>query len=177
VVGHPSHSTVVLMPPAEFCSRILDPGLTLVQNLCGIPISVQARQFLLAVAIQESALRHRYQTASYGAAGPARGWWQFEQGGGVKGVMQHPSSSGKAETLCNRLAVDWDRAAIWRALEGHDMLAVGFARLLLWTDYRNIPMNSDDAWDAYANRLWRPGKPHREKWNNNWETAKQCQSS
>ena len=40
-----------------------------------------ARVLLLAIGLQESKFSHRLQIG-----GPARGYWQFEQGGGVRGV-------------------------------------------------------------------------------------------
>ncbi|MCY1303002.1 hypothetical protein D9M70_526890 [compost metagenome] len=52
--------------------------------------------------------------------------------------------------------------AIWRALEHDDVLAAGFARLLLWSDPKPLPLAGDEqgAFDLYL-RTWRPGAYHR----------------
>jgi hypothetical protein len=63
------------------------------------------------------------------------------------------------------------KEAVWRALEGHDVLAAAFARLLLWTDPYPVPLGREEAWTCYAKRLWRPGKPHPDTWGSNWEAA------
>mgnify|MGYP001576466703 CR=1 FL=1 len=49
--------------------------------------TTEARAEMLAIALQESRCQHRAQIG-----GPAKGYWQFEQGGGVRGVLSHPSS-------------------------------------------------------------------------------------
>ncbi len=161
------------MTPDEFLTRILDPGLQFVASIGGPQPTIAARRFLLAVALQESGpnLEARYQNSPAAVPGPARGWWQFEQGGGVNGVLTHPNSQALAQTACNRLFVVPDGAACWRAIEGHDLLATAFARLLLWTDPPPIPTTEQAAWDCYANRLWRPGAPRRNDWTANWATA------
>src|SRR5690606_35531315 len=46
--------------------------------------SDRATVMLLAIGLQESRFEHRRQIK-----GPARGFWQFERGGGVRGVMTH----------------------------------------------------------------------------------------
>ena len=55
-----------------------------------------ARVMLLAIGLQESRFEHRRQMGN----GPARGFWQFEKGGGVKGCVQHPSSAHHLRQLC-----------------------------------------------------------------------------
>ncbi len=126
--------------------------------------------FLLAVAGQESGWRHRAQVSTGMEAGPARGFWQFERGGGVAGVLNHRSSRDKAQALCDAAMVQPTPAAVWRALEGHDGLAYGFARLLAWTDAAAIPGIETGAWDFYL-RNWRPGKPHPTTWPSRWAAA------
>ena len=157
------------MTPSEFRDRILHPGLTVLYQLGGPRPSIEAERLLLAIAGQESAMAHRYQVLSGGRAGPARGWWQFESGG-VAGVMAHKSSGGLARRLADHCAVRWDQAAIWRALEGHDTLAAGFARLLLWTDPKPLATTQAAGWDYYL-RNWRPGKPHPDVWPKHWAAA------
>ena len=48
--------------------------------------------------------------------------------------------------------------AVYNALEHDDVLAMGFGRLLLWTDPKALPgLNDvDGAWQLYL-RTWRPG--------------------
>jgi len=162
------------MTPAAFLRDIMRPAAAWTERVAGVKSSPDALRFLLAVALQESACAHRFQVLNGGGAGAARGWWQFEQGGGVKGVLTHRTSKAKAIALCEAAAVRPGPAAVWRALEGHDALAYGFARLLLLTDPRPIPTDEDGAWACYAVRLWRPGKPHPEIWPANWQTASIC---
>ncbi|MFC0669487.1 Arm DNA-binding domain-containing protein [Azotobacter chroococcum] len=58
------------------------------------------------------------------------------------------------------------RQAVYAALEHDDILAAAFARLLLWTDPAPLPAVGEVAksWDLYV-RTWRPGKPHRNRWD------------
>jgi hypothetical protein len=52
-------------------------------------------------------------------------------------------------------------------LEFDDVLAAAFARLLLWADAKALPgldASHDETWDCYI-RSWRPGKPHRDTWD------------
>jgi len=162
------------MPPEIFLSDILDPGLAALAEQGGPVVSDAARRFLLAVALQESGpkLDARYQNSPAGAPGPARGWWQFEQSGAVRGVLTHSASQRLARLMCDACTVVAGEAAVWRALEGHDLLASAFARLLLWTDPPPIPTTQPAAWDCYM-RLWRPGKPNQPAWAGNWSTAVQ----
>lgn len=161
------------MTPGTFLVGTIDPGLDFVADLAGPKPTDDVRRFLLAVALQESgkALTARYQNSPSGTPGPARGWWQFEQGGGVTGVLNHQASATLAKLACDALTIVNQPAAVWRALEGHDVLAATFARLLLWTDPQPVPTTEAAAWDCYAKRLWRPGAPHPETWPQNWATA------
>src|SRR5215831_11244028 len=81
------------MPPDLFLNSILDPGLVALFQNGGPAITDAARRFLLAIAFQESGpkLEARYQNSPSASAGPAHGWWQFEQDGGVAGVWTHPA--------------------------------------------------------------------------------------
>ena len=160
------------MTPGTFLTRVLDPGLDFLAELGGPKPTDDVRRFLLCVALQESGpkLDARYQGSPSANAGPARGWWQFEQGGGVAGVLSHSASKSLAQQTCAGLAVQAQSAAVWRSLEGNDTLAACFARLLLWTDPQPVPTREDTGWACYL-RLWRPGKPHPETWPANWQTA------
>lgn len=129
--------------------------------------SPAARVLLLAIALQESRLEYRRQLGD----GPARGFWQFEQGtkasrGGVWGVYLHPASAPLLRELCAWRKVPCEPDAIWRAIEFDDILAAVVARLLIYTDAPPLPKLGDQAgaWDLYAKRCWRPGKPHPQTW-------------
>jgi len=129
--------------------------------------SPDAIALLLAIGLQESRLTHRRQIG-----GPARGLWQFERGGGVRGVLEHPSSKKLAAAVCEARGVEPIASRVYEALEDDDVLAAAFARLLLWTDPKPLPAIGDtqSGWDLYI-RTWRPGKPHRHTWDALYATA------
>lgn len=129
--------------------------------------TAQARVMLYAIGLQESRFTHRYQVLNTpGAKGPARGFWQFEKGGGCKGVVNHDASKYWMHGVCDDRGVAFTAEAIWLAIENDDVLAASAARLLLFTDGARLPAldDLDSAWACYI-RNWRPGKPHRETWD------------
>ena len=128
--------------------------------------SNEARVMLLAIALQESGLRHRRQIN-----GPARGFWQFEVTG-VRGVLKHRASRALAILACDRHKVAAVPEDVHPALADDDILAATFARLLLWTDPSPMPEASDakGGWTLYL-RTWRPGKPHENRWGPNHAAA------
>ena len=130
--------------------------------------SDRARVMLLAIGLQESRFKYRAQkTNNPYVKGPARGFWQFERGGGVVGVMSHRQSKDLAQRVAELRNVPFDSILIHARLEFDDVLAAAFARLLLWTDRAPLPglsASHDEAWNCYI-RNWRPGKPHRDTWN------------
>ncbi|CAB3712544.1 hypothetical protein CEY09_30335 [Achromobacter marplatensis] len=142
---------------SEIIKAGIKPALALLPAKMDTPA---ARVMLLAIGLQESRFVHRRQIG-----GPARGFWQFEKGGGVLGVLTHPSSRDAAHNLCAVRNVAPLSASVYAALETDDVLAAGFARLLLWTDPWRLPTpgDADGAWDLYL-RTWRPGKPHPQTW-------------
>src|SRR5690606_3062253 len=95
--------------------------------------SLPARAMLWAIGRQESRMIYRRQLG-----GPARGLSQSERGGAVKGVLTHPASKLRAIRLCFAREVEPTSAAVYRTLETDDVLACGFARLLLYTDPRPL---------------------------------------
>lgn len=127
-----------------------------------------ARVMLLAIGLQESRLKYRYQkTSDPYMKGPARGLFQFERGGGVIGVMTHRATKDLAEAVCKAQGVPFDSSLIHARLEFDDILAAAFARLLLWADPKPLPdvdADHETAWQCYL-RNWRPGKPRRETWD------------
>lgn len=144
-------------------ATILDPALKLLPSMD----SPKARLMLLAIGLQESRFEHRRQIG-----GPARGYWQFEQGGGVRGVLLHKTSSYDATKICYARGVGSSTREVYERLENDDILACCFARLLLWTDAKPLPMigDVDTAWEYYL-RTWRPGKPHPATWPALYERA------
>lgn len=123
--------------------------------------TLQARIELLAICGQEADFRHRWQVvdpARPEVRGPARGLWQFERAGGVRGVLGHAQTALAAKALCKARGVSADEDAVYEALAGDDVLAAGFARLLLWSDPAPLPAVGDvnGAWQLYL-RTWRPG--------------------
>jgi hypothetical protein len=130
--------------------------------------SDRARVMMLAIGLQESRFMYRYQkTNDPYRKGPARGFWQFERGGGVVGVMTHRASKDFALSICKTRNVPVDSVLVHARLEFDDILAAAFARLLLWADRAPLPAvdaSHDAAWDCYI-RNWRPGKPHRDTWD------------
>lgn len=130
--------------------------------------SPEARAMLLAIGLQESRFLHRAQVQ-----GPARGFWQFEKGGGVVGVLTHQHSTIQAYQSMATLRcispgeqLKDTKTRIYAALEHNDVLAAVFARLLLWTLPAALPGRSEPgaAWGQYI-EAWRPGAPHRGTWD------------
>ena len=127
------------------------PALALLPAAMDTP---QARCMLLAIGLQESRFVHRRQIG-----GPARGFWQFEQGGGVRGVLAHPAARRwraryarfagcrRRRRPCTRA---WNWTMCWRPR----------LRGCCWTDPARLPRtgDADAAWALYL-RTWRPGKP------------------
>jgi len=143
----------------EIIAGAINPALALLPAKMD---TAAARVQLLAIGLQESRFLHRRQLGN----GPARGLWQFERGGGVRGVLTHPASREHAYRICGLRGVEPIAAAVHPALEVDDVLAAAFARLLMWTDARRLPAVGDvqGAWDMYI-RTWRPGRPHPETWS------------
>lgn len=132
--------------------------------------SPEARVLLLAIGAQESAFRHRTQIG-----GPAHGYWQFEQGGGVTGVIRHRATTRWADAVCVVRGASHGRRSVYAAIVNDEVLACAFARLLLWTDPAPLPAlgDKDGAWRYYL-RTWRPGRPHPGNWEANYSGALEC---
>lgn len=146
------------MTLSEIRERAIAPALAL------LPAQMSSREaevMLLAITQQEDPQQRRRQWP----VGPARGLYQFEQLGGVRGVLSHSASRVAARTVCAARDVSPSSAAVWAMLEHDDVLASAFARLLLWTDPQPLPLSHDavGSWALYE-RTWRPGKPHPDRW-------------
>ena len=142
----------------------INPGLALLPVEMGCK---RAKAFVAAIGLQESKFEYRKQIG-----GPARGMWQFEKGGGIKGVLTHPSSKPYIVDVCKRLVVPADIDLCYGLVAYHDALACCFARLLLWTLPRPLPDKDDveEAWNQYV-MAWRPGKPRKETWEGCYRSA------
>lgn len=140
--------------------------------LPGQMTSPQARAMLLAIGLQESKFGARVQ----GGGGPAHGFWQFESGGAVKGVLKHPHTSVLLQPVLDVLQYPADVTACYNAIVHNDVLACIFARLLLWTVPGALPVvgQSEKGWQQYLDG-WQPGKPHPKDWPKNfaegWQTV------
>lgn len=129
--------------------------------------SREAFVMLRAIGLQESKFKTRQQVS-----GPARSFWQFESGGGIRGVLSHHSTYRESRALCAVEGVTATAASVYDAMLQNDVIGCGFARLLLFTDPEPLPAVGDasGAWDYYL-RLWRPGTPHPEAWAKNYALA------
>lgn len=137
----------------------------------GIPDTTDARRFLLAIALQESGLAHRRQVVAGGAEnGPAVSFWQFEQGGGCKGVLTHHRTAPIMRAVCADFNVEPTPASLWEAMRYNDIVAAIAARLLIYTLPAKLPTSPEPGWVQYIS-AWRPGKPHPAKWADNWNLA------
>ncbi len=122
--------------------------------------SREAVVMLLAIGLQESLFKHRRQMGN----GPARGLWQFEFGGGFKGVFGRHTSQQAAEQIATERGhfkyIDGhaNLRYAFDQLEHDDVFAAAVARLLLWTDPNSLPALNDPegAFQLYL-RTWRPG--------------------
>lgn len=136
---------------------VIEPGLKLLPAKMDTP---EARVMLLAIGMQESRFEYRKQIN-----GPARGFYQFEKGGGVKGVMKHPSTKLILQDVIFKLGINADDC--YECLATDDALATVFARLLLYTHPKPLPKLTSDPDESYKyyTDIWRPGKPHRHTWD------------
>jgi hypothetical protein len=125
-----------------------------------------ARAMVLAICLQESGVRERQQIG-----GPAMGFAQFERAG-IEGVISHPASRAHILEAIITLRYPADIGALYRAVRDNDVLAMCFARCLLWTDASPLPGHDEHktAWEIYL-RTWRPGKPHPQTWDGNYTKA------
>lgn len=121
--------------------------------------SKESQLLMLAIGKQESGYAVRQQLG-----GPAHGFWQFELPG-VVGVFHQSRTSLTIGAFCSARQVAFSAAAVYAELLVDDILAAGFARLLLWSDPHPLPVIGDEngAWEYYV-RNWRPGKPSRGRW-------------
>ena len=148
----------MLSQATQVMREAIDPGLALLPSAMDTPA---ARVLMLAICGQEADFHHRWQVYDAKrpeAMGAARGLWQFERGGGVRGVLTHERTKTQAAEVCRMRNVAPTVDAVYNALHLDDTLAAAFARLLLWSSPRALPAIGDveGAWQMYL-REWRPG--------------------
>lgn len=157
------------MSPLRLLNLAILPALSELSR-CGIPDTVDARRFILAIALQESGLSHRRQVVGGTESGPAASFWQFEAGGGCKGVLNHYLSAQPMRQLCVDFNVDPTPPGLWEAMRYHDILAAIAARLLVYTLPSQLPTTAAEGWAQYSD-AWRPGKPRPSDWPQAWNLA------
>lgn len=130
--------------------------------------SREAHAFLIAIGLQESGFDFRAQQPKPIAVG----YWMFEKGGGVQGVLTHRSTAATIRSVLATLNYVPMAADCYQAIEHNDVLACVFARLLLWTLPGPLPSiaQPERAWLQYM-QAWRPGKPHPETWDGHFAEA------
>ena len=152
------------MKISDALQAVIFPGLSLLPRRMTSPESIA---MLITIGLQESRFEHRRQIG-----GPARGFFQFEQGGGVVGVLTHRATRDMICNILDRLEYDRNISTSYGAIEHNDALATVYARLLLWTLPGALPGPDEDemAWGQYI-EAWRPGRPHRETWDEVYRQA------
>lgn len=158
------------MTPLRLLLRAIVPAL---EDLAsgGINDSPEVRRFMIAIALQESGLKHRRQVTNSGLEdGPASSYWQFEKNGGCKGALTHHAVKEHMLWVCTQYDIAPTPEALWEAMRYNDVVAASAARLLIYTLPKKLPVTADDAWAQYVD-AWRPGKPHPETWQANWDMA------
>ena len=147
------------MNTLDYIANIVIPG-----SYCLLPMPMNTREasaMLLAIGLQESRFEYRRQIK-----GPARSFWQAESGGGFRGILSHPETRTIAREVLSITAYGEPDESDFQAIEDNDILACCGARLLLWTHPKPLPTHDehDYAWQYYF-ETWRPGRPHRETWD------------
>jgi hypothetical protein len=165
-----------MVPPEALLKTIIRPTLDWMTAFTKLPLSGPAAEvMLLATALQESGLRDRDQGDDR-VNGPALGFWQFERIG-VAGVLTHHRSGPKMINILDFWMLPRDIDALWITIENCDRTATMFARMLLWRHKDPLPdplpEGCLDGWESYLD-LWRPGKPHADRWEACWAMALNC---
>jgi len=150
---------------------VLPASLGLLPPRLGSP---QARAMMLAICLQESRFEARRQLVGSPPrpVGPAMGFGQFERGGGVTGVLIHPSTRRYILPVLDAMQYDHEPETSWLAIQHNDILAMVYVRLNLWWLPNPLPERGQHevAWGQYLD-AWRPGKPHRGTWDSFFDQA------
>lgn len=172
------------MTPAKLRALAIEPALSLLPPRMNSP---EAVRMLVAMAVQESALKYRRQVLKPGRRwwewrGPARGWWQFEPAG-LRGVLTHPTSRNYARDVAAALGYELPNGwmptwltPLHESLMHNDVLACCMARLLLWTLPEKMAQFETEGFEQYR-VSWRPGawyrgdEAHRAELRRRWSRA------
>lgn len=158
------------MMPTLLLDTAIVPALTWLR-MHDIPDKLDARRMMLAIALQESGLRHRRQvTASGTESGPAASFWQFEIGGGCTGMLTHPAAAPIMRAACAEFNVTPTPAGLWEAMRYNDVIAAIATRLMIYVLPSALPTTQEQGWQQYL-AAWRPGKPKPDTWSTNWSAA------
>ena len=145
--------------------ELITPALAILPSAMG-RMRPQVDVQLLSTNLQESPNQDQCQiTANKNLCGPARGIWQFEKNGGVKGVLAHRSTKDAAVSAMKALGLNMDGnlefqvAAVYEELRNkNDVVDAVFARLLYWSDALPLPKLGDAEGSHLCYlRNWRPG--------------------
>ena len=145
---------------------IIPAALSLLPEKMDTP---EARAILIAIALQETALRHRRQVG-----GPALGLlqWELPQ---VGLILRHPVVGPLARNVLATLVYepgDPPHERIHAAMEHNDILQCAFSRLLLWPDAAPLPKRDNvQGFIATYLRVWRPGRQRLDTLPANWAAA------
>jgi hypothetical protein len=141
------------MTPALLYSLVIQP----VVSELNWPQPTERAVLLLAIAIQESDLKHRSQWPT----GPAKSWWQIE----LKTAVDCCTRCEPVQKLCAEVGSEY-----WSS----DIAACAIAAGILRITPGILPKvgDRDGAWEYYL-KAWRPGKPRPERWQEAHEKAVQ----
>lgn len=158
------------MTPQRLIQTGIAPALAELEA-ARIKDTIDARRFLVAIALQETSLRYRRQVSAGGAqTGPAASWYQFEKGGGCVGVLTHRAVAERMKKICADYNIEATPQGLWEGMRFNDVVASAAARLLIYTLPKGLPTTAQDGWEQYL-AAWRPGKPHYSTWAANWGAA------
>lgn len=147
-------------------SYVIPAALALLPEKMNSP---EAKALLTAICLQESGFKHRKQIG-----GPALGFfmWELPQ---VGLVLRHEVIGPMALKVLADLAYSVGAPPfenIHAAMQHNDILQCAFSRLMLWPDAAPLPQRGDVQGSlATYLRVWKPGRPHPEKWPANWAQA------
>jgi len=152
------------MTPKALLTNAIDPANAFLEKQ-GVHSDDRARVLEMTIWGQESDWRARRQIG-----GPARGFPQFEKGGGVAQLFA--ATPLQLRAVCDELFIPYNQSDVFEAMAWNDVLSAAMTRLLLWQDPAPLPAVGDvqAGWNYYQ-RNWRPGAPHPNVWPAKYGTA------
>lgn len=131
---------------------------------------LRAEVALVVIALQESRLLDRWQIGG----GPGRSWWQVEPQtyGAVVQKWAYGRSKLRELGLIDKRGLPI-KGAPADILAYSELAACIVARGIMWLDPEPLPAIGDEeeCWEMYARRCWRPGKPIKGTWPDNYRLA------